>query len=139
MGSPVSVRCWSNTTVSGGRSDAGSARNATGGSSRTPAGATEYRCNNGRHFYARFLDNGASVWVIFPEREFRLDKAESASITRYTNRQTIFEVNESGEVSLRDGATFAYTGCTPGGAKPQPPKPKPEPESEQPKQAAPKD
>ena len=88
--------------------------------SRTPANATEYRCNNDRRFYARFLDNGNSVWVIFPEREFRLDKVESAASTRYTNRQAILEVNEANEVSLRDGATIAYTGCTAGGAKPEP-------------------
>ena len=98
--------------------------------SRTPAGATEYRCNNDRRFYARYIDNGASVWVIFPEREFRLDKVESASMTRYTNRQAILEVNEAGEVGLRDGATIAFTGCTAGGAKPPPPKPSPEAESE---------
>jgi len=88
--------------------------------SRTPANATEYRCNNDRRFYARFLDNGNSIWVIFPEREFRLDKVESASITRYTNRQAILEVNEANEISLRDGATIAFTGCTAGGAKPEP-------------------
>ena len=94
--------------------------------SRTPANATEYRCNNDRRFYARFLDNGNSVWVIFPEREFRLDKVESGSTTRYTNRQAILEVNEANEVSLRDGATIAFTGCTAGGAKAEP---KPEPKS----------
>ena len=85
--------------------------------SRTPANATEYRCNNDRRFYARFLDNGNSIWVIFPEREFRLDKVESASTTRYTNRQAILEVNEANEVSLRDGATIAFTGCKPAEAK----------------------
>lgn len=88
--------------------------------SRTPAGATEYRCNNDRRFYARFLDNGNSVWVIFPEREFRLDKVESDSTTRYTNRQAVLEVNEANEVSLRDGPTLAFTGCTAGGAKAEP-------------------
>ena len=87
--------------------------------SRTPAGATEYRCNNDRRFYARFLDNGASVWVIFPEREFRLDKVDAASGTRYSNRTAILEVSENGEVGLRDGATIAFTGCRTGGdAKP---------------------
>jgi hypothetical protein len=98
--------------------------------SRAPAGATDYHCNNGRRFYARYLDNGSSVWVIFPEREFRLDKVESAAVTRYTNRQAILEVNEAGEASLRDGAAIAFTGCTAGGVKPEPPKPKPEAEPE---------
>ena len=77
--------------------------------SRTPAGATEYFCNNDRRFYARFLDNGASVWVILPEREFRLDRADSAG--RYTNRVAMMEVNEAGEVTLREGTTLAFTGC----------------------------
>ena len=84
--------------------------------SRTPAGATEYFCNNDRRFYARFLDNGASIWVILPEREFRLDKVDAAT-TRYTNKSAIFEVNEANEVSLREGATLAFTGCKAGGAK----------------------
>ena len=89
--------------------------------SRTPAGATEYRCNNDRRFYARFLDNGASVWVIFPEREFRLDKVDTASGTRYSNRVAFLEMNDNGEVSLRDGAAVAFTGCRTGGdAKSEP-------------------
>ena len=83
--------------------------------SRTPANATEYFCNNDRRFYARFLDNGASIWVILPEREFRLDKADAGG--RYTNRSAILEVNEANEISLRDGATLAFTGCKAGGAK----------------------
>jgi len=82
--------------------------------SRAPAGATEYFCNNDRRFYARFLDNGASIWVILPEREFRLDKADAGG--RYTNRSAILEINEANEVSLRDGATLAFTGCKAGGA-----------------------
>ena len=81
--------------------------------SRTPAGATEYRCNNDRRFYARFLDNGNAVWVIFPEREFRLDKVDS-SASRYSNRVALLEINEAGEVSLREGATVAFTGCRTG-------------------------
>jgi hypothetical protein len=84
--------------------------------SRTPANATEYFCNNDRRFYVRFLDNGASVWVILPEREFRLDKVDGAT-TRYTNKSAILEINEDKEVSLRDGATLAFTGCKAGGAK----------------------
>jgi len=84
--------------------------------SRTPANATEYFCNNDRRFYVRFLDNGDSVWVILPEREFRLDKVDGAT-TRYTNKSAILEINEDKEVSLRDGATLAFTGCKAGGAK----------------------
>jgi hypothetical protein len=85
--------------------------------SRAPANATEYFCNNDRRFYVRFLDNGASVWVILPEREFRLDKVDSASTTSYTNKSAILEINEAKEISLRDGATLAFTGCKAGPGK----------------------
>jgi membrane-bound inhibitor of C-type lysozyme len=82
--------------------------------SRKPVGATEYQCNNDRRLYVRYLDNGASAWVIFPEREFRLDKVGSASGTRYSNGIAMLEV-DGDQVSLRDGPTVAFTGCKPGG------------------------
>jgi membrane-bound inhibitor of C-type lysozyme len=82
--------------------------------SRKPVGATEYQCNNDRRLYVRYLDNGASAWVIFPEREFRLDKVAAASGTRYSNGIAMLEV-DGDQVSLRDGATVAFTGCKPGG------------------------
>ncbi|MNC90832.1 hypothetical protein D3C83_69820 [compost metagenome] len=53
--------------------------------------------------------------MILPEREFRLDKVDSGG--RYTNRSAILEINEAKEVSLREGATLAFTGCKAGGAK----------------------
>jgi len=76
--------------------------------SRVPANATEYRCNNDRRFYARWLENGAAVWVIYPEREFRLDKVAGAE-GRYSNGPAMLEDND-GAVSLRDG-NVAFTGC----------------------------
>ena len=86
--------------------------------SRKPVNATEYQCNNDRRLYVRYLDNGASAWVIFPEREFRLDKVASESGLRYSNGIAMLERNGD-EVSLRDGPTVAFTGCKTGGdAKP---------------------
>ena len=82
--------------------------------SRKPVNATEYQCNNDRRLYVRYLDNGASAWVIFPEREFRLDKVASASGTRYSNGIAMLE-RDGDEVSLRDGPTVAFTGCKAGG------------------------
>ncbi len=75
---------------------------------RVPANATEYRCNNDRRFHARWLENGAAVWVIYPEREFRLDKV-AAEGRRYSNGPAMLEEND-GVVSLRDG-NVAFTGC----------------------------
>ena len=82
--------------------------------SRKPVNATEYQCNNDRRLYVRYLDNGASAWVIFPEREFRLDKVASASGTRYSNGIAMLE-KDGDDVSLRDGPTVAFTGCKPAG------------------------
>jgi len=82
--------------------------------SRKPVGATEYQCNNERRLYVRYLDNGASAWVIYPEREFRLDKVASESGTRYSNGIALLE-RSGDEVSLRDGPTVAFTGCKPAG------------------------
>ena len=80
--------------------------------SRKPVGATEYQCNNERRLYVRYLDNGASAWVIFPEREFRLDKVDSASGARYSNGIAMLE-KDGDDISLRDGPTVAFTGCKP--------------------------
>ena len=78
--------------------------------SRTPAHATEYQCNGGKRFYVRYLDSGGAAWVIFPEREFRLDKVASASGIRYSNGIALLDTNGD-EASLRDGPTIAFTGC----------------------------
>ena len=82
--------------------------------SRKPVGAIEYQCNNDRRLYVRYLDNGASAWVIFPEREFRLDKLAAASGTRYSNGIAMLE-KDGDDISLRDGPTVAFTGCKPAG------------------------
>ncbi|TAK43048.1 MAG: hypothetical protein EPO29_05535 [Betaproteobacteria bacterium] len=78
--------------------------------SRAPANATEFRCDAGKRFHLRYLDGGASAWVIFPEREFRLDKVAAPAGTRYTNGSAMLEINGN-EASLADGPTISYTGC----------------------------
>jgi hypothetical protein len=78
---------------------------------RTPANATEYQCNAGKRFYVRYLDGAA--WVILPEREFRLNKSETAG--RYSNGATVLEAGE-GEVTLREGSAVTYAGCKAAGA-----------------------
>jgi len=75
-----------------------------------PADATEYQCAGGKHFYVRYLDNGGAAWVIFPEREFRLDKVAAAAGTRYSNRVATLEVNGN-EATLADGPAISFIGC----------------------------
>jgi membrane-bound inhibitor of C-type lysozyme len=78
--------------------------------SRVPSDATEYQCPGGKRFYLRAMDGGNSTWVILPDREFRLDKVDSAGGTRFGNGVTVLELN-AGEASLSDGSATAYTGC----------------------------
>ena len=77
--------------------------------SRTPANATEYQCEGGRRFHVRDLPGG-SVWVILPERQFRLDKLASPEGTRYGNGSATLDVN-GGEATLRDGAAVLFSAC----------------------------
>ena len=79
--------------------------------SRVPANATAYQCADNKRFYVRYMENGSHAWIIFPEREFRLDRAQSASGTRYTNNKATLEV-QGDMVSLSDGPTINYTGCS---------------------------
>ena len=82
--------------------------------SRTPANATEYQCASNKRFYVRMLEGGASVWLILPEREIRLDKLGSSS--RYSNGIAVLELNGN-EASLTDGAAPALAGCKTGGGE----------------------
>jgi len=84
---------------------------------RTPPNATEYQCHNAKRFYVRYLDNGNAAWVIYPEREVRLDKVTTDSGTRYSNGIAVLEVN--GDVTtLADGPAISFTGCKPTNSQP---------------------
>jgi len=77
---------------------------------RNIANATEYQCAGGKHFYVRYMDNGATAWLIYPDREVSLSKASSGS--RYTNGVAVLETNGS-ETTLNDGPAISYSGCKP--------------------------
>ncbi|MDW8469992.1 MAG: MliC family protein [Burkholderiales bacterium] len=77
---------------------------------RAPADAIAYRCDGGRAFYVRMIENGAAAWVILPEREIRLDRTGAAAGTNYAHRDTRLELKGT-EASLYDGATPLFTGC----------------------------
>ena len=77
---------------------------------RTPSDATEYQYAGGKRFYLRYLDNGNAAWIIFPEREFRLDKVTSAAGTRYSNGIATLDINGN-EATLTDGSALPFAGC----------------------------
>lgn len=78
--------------------------------SRAPANATAYECEGGKRFYVRYLEGGGSAWVIFPEREFRLDKVAAPTGIRYSNGSATLDVNGS-EAALADGPAVSFTAC----------------------------
>lgn len=79
-----------------------------------PANATEYQCDAGKKFYVRLLDNGSTAWLIYPDREFGLNKVTGGSGVRYTNGIAVLNINGN-EATLNDGPAIAYTGCKPAG------------------------
>ena len=80
------------------------------GRSGRPANATQYVCGGGKTFYVRMLDNGNAAWVIYAEREFRLDKAESKTGARYSNGVAVLEINGN-QVALQDGPNISLPDC----------------------------
>lgn len=78
------------------------------GQARVVPNATQYQCAGGKSFYLRTLVDGA-MWVIYPDREFRLEKS-AGSASRYSNGIATLDIN-AGEVSLNDGPGLSFAGC----------------------------
>src|SRR5262245_34882152 len=74
------------------------------GGPRTPAGATAYGCDNSKRLLVRYEAGGKSAWVIYPDREFRLDRTESGSGERFSRGSTTLATKE-GEAMLMEGGT----------------------------------
>lgn len=78
-------------------------------SSRIPANATEYICDNNQYFYVRMLSNGKEAWLIYPTHEVNLTQSTETT-QRYTSGVIALVLN--GDTStLNDGEKIAYTGC----------------------------
>lgn len=77
-----------------------------------PENATQYRCNANRGFYLRFLATG-EAWVIFPEREFRLDRVANVPGRRFSNGSAVLDLGAeaNAEATLNDGPAIAFSGC----------------------------
>ena len=76
--------------------------------SRKPAGATEYRCDGGKRFYVRPMEDGA-VWLIAPDREIRLPKFAAAEGTRYGVARVVLEI--SGPAATLVDPPAEFSGC----------------------------
>lgn len=73
-----------------------------------PSNATEYLCEGNKRFFVRMLDKENAAWLIYADREVRLEK--SAGGNTYTNNVAVLEINGN-EATLKDGASIDYTAC----------------------------
>jgi membrane-bound inhibitor of C-type lysozyme len=75
---------------------------------RVPEGATEYSCAQGRRLLVRYAADGKAAWIIFPDREFRLDRAGSGE--RYTNGASTLVAREDAVTLDAEGGN-QFTEC----------------------------
>jgi membrane-bound inhibitor of C-type lysozyme len=75
-----------------------------------PKNATQYVCDNNKSFYVRMLNNGNDAWLIYPDHEVNLPKADREN--RYSSG-LITLVISGAETTLNDGEKIAYTNCKP--------------------------
>ena len=76
--------------------------------SARPADAAEYRCEGGKGFFVRQLEDGA-VWLIAPDREIRLAKIGGAASSRYGVARVVLEL--SGDTATLADPPATFTGC----------------------------
>ena len=74
-----------------------------------PDDSIEYNCDKKKSFFLFYLNEGKSVWVILPDREFKLDQvSESQSI--YTNDITTLEIS-SENTQIKNEKEILYDQC----------------------------
>lgn len=83
-------------------------RSSAPAAERLPPGATEYTCAEGKRLLVRFSEGGKSAWVIYPDREFRLDR--SGISERYTNGLTTLSLQGDSAQLDSEGAR-QFTDC----------------------------
>lgn len=77
--------------------------------SKNPENATEYICENNKHFFVRMLNKGADAWLIFPDHEVNLAQS-STDKNRYVSGAITLVLNGE-QTTLTDGDVLSYTGC----------------------------
>ena len=78
----------------------------------TPPGATAYACEGGKRLLVRFESDAKAAWVIYPDREMRLERVGSGAGQEYARAGTTLAVRE-GETTLTEGATVQAAKCVP--------------------------
>lgn len=77
---------------------------------RVRVGVTEYTCDADKKLLVRYDTGGKAAWVIFPEREFRLDQVPAASGAQYSNGRTTLATQDN-EASLEEASAVTFANC----------------------------
>jgi hypothetical protein len=77
---------------------------------RLPQGAVELGCAQGKKLVLRYAPDGKSVWVFFPDREFRLDRVATSASERYSNGASTL-VAEGDALAFDDEGARQYSDC----------------------------
>ena len=85
-------------------------RKAADESTRIPAGAIEYTCVDGKRLLVRPTADGKFAWVIYPDREFRLDRVAADSGDRFTNGVSTLST-QGEETMLEEAGTRLFVDC----------------------------
>ncbi len=85
-------------------------KSASEAAERIPAGATEYNCASGHRLLVRYTEDGKSAWVIYPDREFRLDRVAANSGDRFTNGVSTL-TTQGEETMLEETGTKLFVDC----------------------------
>lgn len=75
-----------------------------------PRDAVRYDCKSGKRFYVRRLDKENALWVIYPDREVRFEKATDKSAQTYSNGSALLELNGN-QASITDGTDVSFVSC----------------------------
>jgi membrane-bound inhibitor of C-type lysozyme len=76
--------------------------------SRRMEGAVELRCDAKKTLIVRI--DPETAWVIFPDREFRLDAVKGSPPTRYSNGRTTL-TSKGEEVTLEEDTSVTFSNC----------------------------
>ena len=57
-----------------------------------PEDSIEYNCDKKKTFFLSYLNEGKSVWIVLPDREFKLDQIDE-SLNIYSNDITTIEMS----------------------------------------------
>jgi hypothetical protein len=83
----------------------------------TPPGAKGYACEGGKRLLVRFESDAKSAWVIWPDRETRLNRVAGAG-EQFSNGRATLSLND-GEARVEEGGRVEFAGCKPEGSEPK--------------------